>query len=311
MKKKYFIYIILVLLLTSCKYTKYDVSFYDGENLLASTKVLSGAKLENVDIPKKDGYIFVSWQKDGYDYSLENPVTEDTVLIANWVEEPNLPNNHKVIFNFGDYTKDQTVKDGEKVPVPEIEPSKEKHKFLGWYVGDSLFDFETPITKDILIVAKFEKNRITITYDLNGGSGSTVKTEINVGSTPDKPEDPSKFGYTFAYWTIDGEKYYFDKDLEKDTTIKANYTAKTYHKVTFDTDGGNVIPSQMVASGDTIEVLPAAEKEGYIFKYWSYSDKAYDVSTKIDKDITLLAIYEKIEVPEPSLPEPSTSSEED
>ena len=82
------------------------------------------------------------------------------------------------------------VKDGDKLAKPE-DPVKEGYKFLGWFVGDKKFDFNTPITEKengIVIEARFEKidtptpedkEAPTTPSDLKviGTTDSTVKIE--------------------------------------------------------------------------------------------------------------------------------------
>ena len=51
----------------------------------------------------------------------------------------------------------------------------------------------------------------------------------------------------------------------------------------------------MIEENSTLDTLPIASKDGYTFKYWSYNGTEFKLDTKIDKDITLVAIYEKIE----------------
>ena len=202
---------------------------------------------------------------------------------------------HTVTFDFGSFKKTQTVDDGEVVPEPKETPKKDKHKFIGWFLGDKIYDFNTPVKSDITLTAKFEKTRIKINYDLNGGTG-TLEVEIDKGSIPTVPKMPMRFGYVFMYWSINNKKYYFDEPLYEDTTIKANYEATVYVRVTFNTDGGNTIDSQMLVSGETLKSLPTPQKEGHTFKYWSYNDEEFNINTKITKDITLIAVYEPNEV---------------
>ena len=291
MKKKYLI-LILVLLLTSCKTKTYTVTFVDNNKELSSITVKKGDSIKKVDKPTKDGYIFVTWLKDGIEYDASSPINEDITLTASWTEQPEVIKNHTVTFNFGDFTKTKTVKDGEKVTKPEEDPKKEKHTFLGWYIGETAYDFDSPVTKDIVLAAKFKKNRIKINYDLNGGNG-TVEVEIDKESIPNRPNDPTKFGYNFVGWSLDGQAYNFDFPLNEDTTIKALWEATVYYRVTYDTDGGNDINSEMVPENTTIEKLPTPIKEDYIFKCWTLNGTCFDESTKITKDITLVAQYEE------------------
>ena len=295
MKKKVLILGLLLIFITGCKTKTYVVKIVDEGEELASITVNKGENISDITLPEKEGYLFLNFLKDGLEYDVNKPVKSDITLEVVWTEEPDLPNNHIVVFNFGDYTKKLTVKDGEKATEPKDEPKKEKHKFLGWYDGDTLYDFNNPITKDIVLTAKFEKNRITIHYDLNGGTGSTIEVEIEKGTIPQKPKNPSKFGYTFTSWLIGNNVYNFNTKLYEDTTIVANYTPNIYYKVSFNTDGGNEIASKMLVAGEKLTELPAPVKEGYTFKYWSYQDKEFDLSMNIDKDIILLAIYEEVE----------------
>lgn len=291
MKKKYII-LSLVLLLIGCKSKTYTVTFVDNDKELSSVIVKEGENIKSVENPTKNGYIFVSWLKDGVEYNTSNPINEDITLTASWTALPNVIENHTITFDFGDFTKTKTVKDGEKVTKPEEEPKKEKHTFLGWYVGESEYNFDKPVTKDIIITAKFKRNRIKISYDLNGGTG-TVEMEIDKGTTPERPKNPTKFGYNFVGWTLDGQQYNFDFPLETDTVIKALWEATVYVRVTYDTDGGNEINSEMVPQNTTLSKLPTPIKEDYEFTCWFLDDTCFDIDMKITKDITLIAKYKE------------------
>ena len=61
MKRKYFILIILILLLTGCKTKTYTVSFdTNGGSLLNSILIKRGDTIKDIEKPTKEGYIFVS-----------------------------------------------------------------------------------------------------------------------------------------------------------------------------------------------------------------------------------------------------------
>ena len=59
-------------------------------------------------------------------------------------------------------TSAQVVEQGEKVLEP-AEPSKEGHTFQGWYEGDTKYDFDKEVNKDIILTAKWKKNNYKIT----------------------------------------------------------------------------------------------------------------------------------------------------
>ena len=68
---------------------------------------------------------------------------------------------YKVIFNPDsdeyDYMDYEYVLEGKTLDYYGWEPSKTDHEFLGWYLNNKKFDFDTPITKPITLVAKYVK----------------------------------------------------------------------------------------------------------------------------------------------------------
>lgn len=290
MKKINLIIIIFVLVLTGCKSKTYTVTINlaDGTQL-ASLNIPTGSNLKDVDIPEKDGYIFVSLLKNGLEYDIDTPVKEDMTLTATYVEIPNIAKKYTVSFDFGNNViKTQTIRENEKVNEPKA-INKNKYRFLGWYLDGELYDFDLPVTKDIKLVAKYEKMVVTIKFVLNGGSG-IVSKEYTKGEIPSVVKEPSRLGYRFTYWTLEGNKYLFDKEINEDLTLEANWEVISYVTVLFDTDGGNELKAITIESGSKIDA-PLAVKEGYEFMYWEYEGKEFNFDTKIDKNITLIARY--------------------
>lgn len=290
MKKINLIIIIFVLVLTGCKSKTYTVTINlaDGTQL-ASLNIPTGSNLKDVDIPEKDGYIFVSLLKNGLEYDIDTPVKEDMTLTATYVEIPNIAKKYTVSFDFGNNViKTQTIRENEKVNEPKA-INKNKYKFLGWYLDGELYDFDLPVTKDIKLVAKYEKMVVTIKFVLNGGSG-IVSKEYTKGEIPSVVKEPSRLGYRFTYWTLEGNKYLFDKEINEDLTLEANWEVISYVTVLFDPDGGNELKAITIESGSKIDA-PLAVKEGYEFMYWEYEGKEFNFDTKIDKNITLIARY--------------------
>lgn len=79
------------------------------------------------------------------------------------------------------------------------DPTKEGYTFIGWYNGESEWDFETPVTEKLTLTAKWQINRYTITFDTAGGSEVAPITQ-DYGTTITAPANPTKTGYTFAGW---------------------------------------------------------------------------------------------------------------
>lgn len=101
------------------------------------------------------------------------------------------------------------LSDGEHTAPPQIranapadqpaDPTKEGYTFIGWYSGESKWDFETPVTADLTLTAKWQLNRYTITFDTAGGSEVPSITQ-DYGTAITAPANPTKTGYTFAGW---------------------------------------------------------------------------------------------------------------
>lgn len=79
------------------------------------------------------------------------------------------------------------------------DPTKEGYTFIGWYNGESEWNFETPVTADLTLTAKWQLNQYTITFDTAGGSEVAPITQ-DYGTTITAPANPTKTGYTFAGW---------------------------------------------------------------------------------------------------------------
>ena len=101
------------------------------------------------------------------------------------------------------------LSDGEHTAPPQIRanapaaqpdnPTKEGHTFIGWYNGESEWDFETPVTTGLILTAKWQVNQYTITLPPENGGEDIVITQ-DYGTAITAPANPTKTGYTFAGW---------------------------------------------------------------------------------------------------------------
>lgn len=103
------------------------------------------------------------------------------------------------------------------------EPVKEGYEFNGWMLDNELFDFTSKVSKDITLVANWTvktEKKYKITFDSNGG---TNVSKQEVSSVATKPKEPTKEGYVFIEWTLDGKSYDFSTKVTKDITLKAKW----------------------------------------------------------------------------------------
>ena len=75
----------------------------------------------------------------------------------------------------------------------------------------------------ITLYAQWKRVLFTVTFDSNGGS-EVASQEVYYESTAAKPADPSRKGYVFKGWMLDGEKYEGEAASFKDVEADQWYT---------------------------------------------------------------------------------------
>ena len=159
------------------------------------------------------------------------------------------------------------------------DPTKEGYTFIGWYNGESEWNFETPVTEKLTLTAKWQINRYTITFDTAGGSEVPSITQ-DYGTAITAPANPTKTGYTFAGW---------DKTIPTtmpagDMTITARWQVNQY-TITFKPENGgqDIVIKQDYGTAITAPANPT--KTGYTFAGW---DKTIP-TTMPAEDMTITA----------------------
>ena len=103
-----------------------------------------------------------------YSFKVSKPSTPDTPYVPSTPTEPQQPQKHEVTIHEDNPTTDKpetttkiTVDDQGKVEKPAQDPVRPGYTFDGWYSDPECtipFDFSKPITGDIHIYAKWNKN---------------------------------------------------------------------------------------------------------------------------------------------------------
>lgn len=250
--------------------------------------------------PERDGYTFNGWLLDGQAYTFDTPVTGDITLTADWTRI-----THTVTFDTGDGTPvaSQTVNHGEQAIDPGT-PTRDGYAFTGWLLDGEPYDFTTPITGDITLVAGWEEtpdptpDTHTVTFDKDNGS-APVEVTVTDGDPVGMPADPTRDGYAFKGWTLDGQPYDFAQPVTGDITLTAVWEKLAEYTVTFDTQGGTPVPAQTVTENGTVTRPADPTRDGYTFKGWTLDGQPYDFGTPVAGNLTLTAVWEENKTPQP------------
>ena len=194
--------------------------------------------------------------------------------------------------NGGSIVETVKVKKNDKVLKPQ-DPVKEGHTFLGWYYQGQEWSFiGYSVTEDITLEAKWQINQYTITFDTDGGTQIPSITQ-DYGTAVEKPQYPTKEGYVFSYWELNGEQYELDVVPSKNITLVAKYKTNVY-KVYFDENGGSQIKDITCEYNSNIkELIENPVKEGYTFLGWSLEHEKFDFeNSKITMNLYLEAKWE-------------------
>lgn len=274
---------------------KYKLVFtVDGETKEIEVSDASEISLDELGFTEKDGYE-IEWSVDGEKFDpTTTPITEDMNITGTYVKV----NYFTVKFSSdgGSKVDNQKVKAGEKATEPT---DVTKHGFIldGWYLSGKKYDFSTPVTKNITLTAKWKEDasvpRYKVTFDSDGGSKVTEQKVVE-NEKATAPKAPTKTGFKFIEWQLDGKKYDFKKEVTKDIKLVAKWEELQEFTVTFDTDGGSSVAEQKVYDGSKATKPTNPTKSGFEFAGWYNGEKEYNFSNAVKSNITLVASWVKV-----------------
>lgn len=170
-------------------------------------------------------------------------------------------------------------------------PAKEGYTFVGWYVDAELTVPYTPdlLSANLTLYAKYEANTLYVTFNLNGGTMEENKVAVKTGEAYTLPT-PTKEGYTFAGWTLDGEEFAASGTYNRTRSVRvsASWTLNKY-TVTFSDGTETLATVENVEHGSKVQAwnnpAPGYEVVGI------YTDEqmttAYDFDTPVTGALTL------------------------
>ncbi len=272
----------------------YTVTFKDADGTELKTETVENTAAATAPAdPTRPGYEFTGWDK-AFDR-----ITSDTTVTAQYIRV------WTVTFNDHDGTliENVLVRDGQAAVAP-ANPTREGYTFTGWSHAYAA------VTSDMTITAEYRQNdpeppaQYTVTF--NDYNGTLITTaNVTAGGTVVPPSDPTREGYTFRAWLLDGDDFALTTPITASITLVADYTEDTpeppaQYTVTFNDYNGTLITTANVTAGGTVVPPSDLTREGYTFRAWLLDGDDFALTTPITASITLVADYTEDTPPAPS-----------
>lgn len=201
----------------------------------------------------------------------------------------------------------QTVVSGGKATKPATDPTKTNYTFAGWFSDEALtqeYDFNSAVTKNITLYAKWTPNTYTITYVLDGGTNSSNNpAEYTYGTGVASFDNPTKEGYEFLGWfaesTFTTRFTQITSTQSGNVTLYAKWKAKEY-TITYVLDGGTNSSNNPAkyTYGVGVSSFEAPTKTNYKFGGWfidpTFLSPVKAISPTYKQNITLYAKWTEI-----------------
>ena len=161
----------------------YTVTFDAGEgSKVDSQKVEYGSRAKEPAAPTRKGYDFTGWYKDkecteGFSFA-GTPIEDDLKLYAGWKIK-----SFTVTFDAGEGSKvdSQKIEYGSCAKEPAV-PARKGYTFEGWTLDGNAYDFKTPVTDELKLVASWKKEE-------SGSDDDGKKDDTSAGDKDDKKDD--------------------------------------------------------------------------------------------------------------------------
>lgn len=265
------------------------VVFINEDNVRLE-KVSKGNKVNKLPVEDED---FLGWYDGENEFDFNKGVEKDYVLFAKF----DTSTQFTVTFDTdgGSAIDPVKVKENRTVTAPS-NPTKSGLLFNEWTLDGKVFDFSTPITSDITLKATWRENDNTVMVRFDSAGGSNVASQkVPVGETAKKPNNPTRYGYNFVEWQLDGKAYDFSQTVNKELTLKATWKEKQKVTLSFDSAGGSSVQSKQVYVGEAVGNLPSPTKSGYVFRNWTLNGSTFNANSRVNGNTTVKAKWSTVD----------------
>ena len=281
---------------------KITVSFNTNSSTVLSNLEIAEGESIVLPVPERENYNFLGWyindEKIDSNYKFES----NTIVSAKWEEK-------EYILSFdtdgGNSIESVTLKCG-LITLP-ASPIKEGYIFEKWQDahGNDIDNNSTLPCENQTIKAIWQENAApktyTVTFDSVGGS-AVASQNIEIGKTAKNPTNPTKSGYKFVEWQLNGIPYNFNKPVTGDITLVAkwqdeNQVPKKIYTITLINERDSLASSNKVyfTCGVAITGLPVLPNTtAGVFAGWMdrSNNKIYENGNIMPcNDITLYAAW--------------------
>ena len=278
---------------------EYTVTFDSmGGSAITAVTVEEGSTVNQPTAPTRDGYVFKGWFTDAAytaPFSFASQVGANLTLYAKWAQLFTVTFNS----NGGTAVASVQVESGLTVLQP-ADPTREGFVFGDWYTSAALttkYNFGAPVTANMTLVASWIEiapDQFVVSFNSNGGSyvGPRVVTD---GTAVEAPEAPTRVGFNFVRWTLNGNAYDFATLVTGNITLSAEWEAIPQFTVRFEQQDGTLIENVLVYQGDKVVAPVAPSRLGYTFTSWSQRVGTglvvFNFDTPITAATTIIAVY--------------------
>ena len=244
----------------------------------------SAADFTGIQTPGRNGYRFVKWELDAYNYQVKG--TFEIKLNAVWSTK-----DYTVDYDLAEGTingKNVVEYDPEDEAFTLINPTRVGYTFAGW-IGTDLSEPQVNVTiptgsyGDRTYTATWTANEYTVTYDAAGGTVSSATQTVTYDSNVEYLI-PERSGYAFLGWYENATKHENEKwTRTSDLTLVAKWEIANY-TISYElADGTNHAdnPTSYTVNDETITIKDPS-RTGYTFLGWTYEGQ-----TTPTKDVTI------------------------
>lgn len=168
-----------------------------------------------------------------------------------------------------------------------------KNKKLLLLIGGVLLAIIAAVV--FLFFFRKKEKTYTITFDTDGGS-AIEQVVVKEGESVELPKEPTKEGFKFNGWLLDGQPFAPSTKIVKDIKLVAGWISEdaVTFKVTFNPENGDEPLVVEVEENTAINKPTDPQKENATFKGWFLNDVEYDFAQLVTADITLVGHWEEV-----------------